>query len=473
MIRRFIHGIGHSLSARLLGIFLVTSLVYGFASRYAVDLVLDQHYLREVISAHIALHMNYLVQDLGSPPDVEKARSIVEEHPMDIRIVGPGIDWVSDPEFPTLAELQDNMEPGQPHMFFDQVDQAGPDAPVWMETLKKMYFTRYKEHSFIMIQKGEFRIVIASPKIARQTPMSDLTTPIIGLISILVLAGCFFTVSWLIRPIQWIKEGARRVGQGELDYRIPVKRRDDLGDLTVDINRMADDVQGMLEAKQQMLLAISHELRSPLTRTKVALEFLDDKKTRQSILDDVREMERLITDLLESERLNTRHSRLQRKSVDLRKLVSDLVSSEFAAERSQIRLNLPSGPLLCDVDDTRIRLLIKNLIDNALCYAPSEDNEITVTAERKPGEISIQVIDQGCGMSPEQVERATEPFYRADPARCRNTGGFGLGLYLCRRIAEAHGGTLDIRSEEGRGTQVTLRLPAPEEVTAEPDRNVG
>jgi signal transduction histidine kinase len=118
-------------------------------------------------------------------------------------------------------------------------------------------------------------------------------------------------------------------------------------------------------------------------------------------------------------------------------------------------------------------LLIKNLIDNALCYAPSEDNEITVTAERKPGEISIQVIDQGCGMSPEQVERATEPFYRADPARCRNTGGFGLGLYLCRRIAEAHGGTLDIRSEEGRGTQVTLRLPAPEEVTAEPDRNVG
>jgi len=465
MIRRLLHGVGHSLSARLLAIFLITSFIYAIASRYAVDLVLDRHYLREVISAHIALHANYLVQDLGSPPDIEKARSIVAEHPMDIRISGPGIDWASNPEFPTLAQLQDSMEPGQPHMFFDQVEQAGPDAPVWMETLKQMYFTRHDEHSFIMIEKGEFRVVIASPKIALEPPMSDLTTPIIGLISILVLAGCFFTVSWLIRPIQWIKEGARRVGQGELDYRIPVKRRDDLGDLTVDINRMADDVQGMLEAKQQMLLAISHELRSPLTRTKVALEFLDDEKTRQSILDDVEEMEHLITDLLESERLNTRHSKLQRKSMDLISLINDLVSSEFAADRDQIRLNLPSGPVFCDVDETRIRLLIKNLIDNALCYAPSDDNEITVTAECKPDGISIQVIDHGCGMSAEQAERATEPFYRADPARCRDTGGFGLGLYLCRRIAEAHDGTLEITSEEGRGTQVTLKLPAPEDVT--------
>jgi hypothetical protein len=104
-----------------------------------VDLVLDRHYLGEVISAHVALHANYLVQDLGSPPDIEKARGIAAQHPMDIRILGPGLDWVSDPAFPTLDVLQDNMEPGQPHMFFEQVEQAGPDAPVWMETLKNMY----------------------------------------------------------------------------------------------------------------------------------------------------------------------------------------------------------------------------------------------------------------------------------------------------------------------------------------------
>ncbi len=75
--------------------------------------------------------------------------------------------------------------------------------------------------------------------------------------------------------------------------------------------------------------------------------------------------------------------------------------------------------------------------------------------------VILRVMDRGAGMSPEQVDRATEPFYRADPARCRRTGGFGLGLYLCRRIAEAHGGRLEIDSELGRGTRVTLRLPRP------------
>ena len=462
MIRRLIHGIGHSLTARLIGIFVITSLVYVFASRYAVELVVDRHYLREVISAHVSLHVDYLVDDLGSPPDIEKARSIVEQRPMDIRILGPGLDWASDPAFPSLDALRASMEPDQPHMFYDQVQNASTDSPAWADTLRQMYFTRYDDHSFILLEKDGYQIVFASPKIARQAAIYDLTTPLIGLISILVLAGCFFTVSWLIRPIRWIKEGAGRIGQGELDYRIPVRRRDDLGDLTVDINRMADDVQGMLDAKQQMLLAISHELRSPLTRTKVALEFLEDDKTRQSILDDVEEMERLITDLLESERLNTRHSKLQLKPVDLTALIHDLVLTDFAAEASRIRLHTPETRLISTVDETRIRLLVKNLVDNALCYAPTDDSEVEIAVERAADQISIRVSDHGCGMSPEQVERATEPFYRTDPARCRDTGGFGLGLYLCRRIAEAHGGSLVIDSEQERGTQVTLLLPVPE-----------
>ena len=277
--------------------------------------------------------------------------------------------------------------------------------------------------------------------------------------SILVLAGCFFAVTWLVRPIQWIKEGAERIGQGDLDYRIPKVRTDDLGELTVDINRMADDVQGMLEAKQQMLLAISHELRSPLTRTKVALEFLDDNEQKRSILDDIDEMERLITDLLESERLNTRHSTLQRSTVDLAELVRGVVEADFAGERERLEFDLPAEPILYAADETRLRLLVKNLVENALCYTPVGEDPVTLTVECADDTIAISVSDRGPGMSPEQVERATEPFYRADPARCRDTGGFGLGLYLCRRIAEAHGGSLEISSTQDRGTRVVLRLP--------------
>lgn len=453
-MKKLLHGIAHSLSARLLGIFLVTAVVYGFAARFAVELVLDRDYLREMIGSHVALHTAYFLEDIGNPPRIERARDLVRDNAMDIRLRGPGLDWVSDPNFPSLEALDFH-----PTEFFDHLDFSKSAWREKQDILLGTGFARYDHHSYVRVPlDGGYEVIIASPKVA-VSPGPNLTTPLIGIISILVLAGCFFAVSWLVRPIRWIKEGADRIGQGDLDYRIPNRRSDDLGELAVDINRMADDVKEMLEAKQQLLLAISHELRTPLTRTKVALEFIDDETTRQSIRDDVEEMERLIEDLLESERLNTRHSKLQLDTVDVRRLVDELIAQDFADEADRLELRLPDQPVSREIDPMRIRLLIKNLVDNALCHTPPDADAVRVEVEDTGDAALVRVVDRGAGMSAEQVDRATEPFYRADPARCRDTGGFGLGLYLCRRIAEAHGGTLDIASEIGRGTQVTLRLP--------------
>ena len=442
----------HSLSARLLGLFLITALVYGLSARFAVELVLDRDYLREIIGSHIALHTAYFLRDLGLPPSVERAAEIAATNPMDIRIIGPDIDWSSDPAFPDLEHVE--FEPSE---YFDDVQKNAYETPDGRDVFATMGFARYDDHSFVRIYVGDYRIVLASPKIAVR-PGPNLAAPLVGLLSILVLTGCFFVVTWLIRPIRWIKEGADRIGKGDLDYRIRTTRRDDLGHLAVDINRMADDVQGMLEAKQQMLLAISHELRSPLTRTKVALEFLEDETIKQNILDDVVEMENLITDLLESERLNTRHSKLQLSTVDLVRLIHELVGNEFAKQEHRIEISAPEKPVHREIDETRVRLLLKNLIDNAIRYSPVDGVPVRVQLDTAPDSVRISVSDHGPGMSSEDVERATEPFYRADPARCRDTGGFGLGLYLCRRIAEAHGGKIHIDSELGRGTCVTLEL---------------
>ncbi len=454
MIRKVFHRIAHSLSARLLGIFLLTSLVYAFSARFAVELVLDRDYLREVVGSHVALHTTYLLQDIGLPPSIDRAAEIAASNPLDIRIIGPYVDWASDPAFPDLRDVEFAQS-----SYFDYVERDVFETPDGRDVLSAMGFARYQGHSYVRIELADYEILLASPKVSVH-PGSDMTPPVlIGLVSILVLSACFFAVSWLIRPINWIKDGAQQIGQGDLDYRIPVRRTDDLGSLTVEINRMADDVQGMLEAKRQMLLAISHELRSPLTRTKVALEFLDDDATKQSILDDVVEMENLITDLLESERLNTRHSKLQISSVNVVRLIDDLVRNDFQDQRPRIDVRMPAQPVAMDIDETRIRLLVKNLLDNALCYTPVDGDRIVVQLDTAPDSVAITVADHGPGMSPAEVERATEPFYRADPARCRDTGGFGLGLYLCRRIAEAHGGTLRLDSEAGVGTCVTLMLP--------------
>lgn len=449
-----------SLSARLLGIFLVTSIIYGVASRYAVNLVLDRDYLRQIAGAHIALHTNYVMQDLGDPPSVERARAITEANPFDILIIGPDQRWASDPDFPSL-----DVVPFEQSEFIESLRSSDHEGHQWVKTLDQLGFARYDRHSYVRIDRGDYRIVFVSPKIATRPP-PDLTWPTIGLISILVLGGCYVAVRWVVRPIGWIKEGADRIGRGDLGYRIPRVRNDDLGELTAEINHMADDVQRMLEAKQQMLLAISHELRSPLTRTRVALEMIDDDEARRHILEDVEEMEQLIHELLESERLNTRHSPVRRSHVDLAGLADKLAREDFAEVRGRLRLSLPPGGLPCDVDATRVRLLIKNLLENALRHSPTEAGPVELELRRDGSAVLIRVADHGSGMSPAEVERATEPFYRADPARCRHTGGFGLGLYLCRRIAEAHGGSLEIASREGEGTTVTVRLPVEPPVAA-------
>ena len=386
--------ITRSLSARLLGIFLLTSLAFAFAGRAAVDFVLDRDYLREIIGAHMALHTNYMLRDLGYPPSTERARELVAANPFDIRIEGPGIEWVSDPDFPALDTLD-----FQASEFVGDMDVSLADGQDWILPGVQLGFARFDRHSYTLIEEGDYRIAFVTPKVAEVVP-ENLVRPTIVLISLLGLAGCYFAVRWLVQPITWIKAGADRIGSGDLGHRIPVARNDELGELTTEINQMADDVQEMLEAKRQLLLSISHELRSPLTRTKVALELMEDEQTRENVLEDVEEMERLIHDLLEGEQLNTRHAPLQRADVDIAAMLTDFVNEEFAKEGERMQVEVPADGVLAAVDPVRIRLLVRNLVTNALCHSPEGAPPVRLTVAAEGDTVLIQVADKGVGMSP-------------------------------------------------------------------------
>jgi signal transduction histidine kinase len=251
----------------------------------------------------------------------------------------------------------------------------------------------------------------------------------------------------------------QRFGQGELDYRIVIKRRDELGELASNFNEMADDIQQMLDAKRQLLLAISHELRSPLTRARVSLELIDDEKQRLELGKDLAEMERLIEELLETERLSTSHRVLNKKTHSLADLIEEVLQEHFTGR--DISRTLPAEAITLDVDGPRIKLLLKNLLDNALRHTPEGAAQPEITLQQEGGDASITVYDYGEGIAAEHIPFLTEPFYRGDASRQRGTGGYGLGLYLCRVIAEAHGGRLSIKSGLGEGTGVAVILPCP------------
>ena len=168
--------------------------------------------------------------------------------------------------------------------------------------------------------------------------LSDSGPPPIGkllFILLTVLALLYFLLRWMISPLKGIQESVKRIGSGELTHRIKTNRQDEFGELSTEINAMADDVENMLEAKRQLLLAISHELRSPITRAKVAVSLMNSEKLKAGLENDLGEMEAMISGLLEAETLNHRHQILNLENINLNDLISDVVATYYSKRKYQ------------------------------------------------------------------------------------------------------------------------------------------
>ncbi len=436
-----------SLSLRLLAIFLVMGVLFATGSVLAVRWVYSTDQLQELVSGHLSLHVEYVRKDIGNPPQIDRALAITRKVPVDIRIEGPGIDWASDPRFPPLASLR-----------FGGSEVFGSEAGRWLRGVEGVRFATLAKHSFLKIDQGPYAIIVSSPRIA-EVVVERLLTPVVLACGFILVLLTYLTVRWLFMPIDAIRRGAEQIGQGNFEYRISAVRGDQLGDLANDINRMASDVRQMLDAKRQLLLGISHELRSPLSRMKLALELADDPALTEGMRGDVEEMSRIIVTLLEAERLNTRHAILQLSEVGVRTLIDQLIDNYFAGNRRQIRITGP-GDLRVRVDEARCMLMLKNLLSNAVRFTGPGDGTVTIDFGVHESGWQIAVADQGPGISPQQAPLIGEPFYRGDPSRARDTGGSGLGLYLARLIATAHGGTLELDQSYTQGARFVVKLPA-------------
>lgn len=437
-----------SLSFRLLAIFLVLAAAFIYFANIGIRWVYSEDDLRELISGHLSLHVDYVRRDIGSPPRIERALEITRRVPVDIRIAGGGFDWASDPDFPRMDEL----EFGASEIFSEE-----PGA--LLNELENVEFAVAEGHRFLKIKQDGFDIVVSSPRIADANPGPPLL-PIILAIGLIWLFIAYLSVNWLFRPIRSIREGAARIGSGEFDYRITGYRQDQLGELAEVVNQLANDVRSMLDAKRQLLLGISHELRSPLSRLRLSLEFIEDSEQKEHLRAEIAEMESIIATLLEAERLNTRHAVLNKTDVLIKDLVEQLIDDFFDRDRERIEVAIADDALEAHVDDVRLLLILKNLLSNAVRHSALVDGPIRIAAAREDDNLVIVVEDHGPGFTTEQAARLGEPFYRGDPSRTRATGGTGLGLYLAKLAAEAHGGTLVLDSGYKDGARIVVRLPA-------------
>jgi signal transduction histidine kinase len=384
-------------------------------------------------------YVDKLVLEVGSPPSIERAQALVQRLPLSVQIRGPQVNWRSNPE-----------SASHERRWRDQ-NRWHQDEPRLLQR------TTADGHQI------QFGLSMAA---WNDRPRFVGWATLAGLLLITGLA--YARIRYMLRPLKDIRAGALRFGAGDFDQPIVVlrpQRPDELGELSASVNTMGADIHQMLEAKRALLLAISHELRSPLTRARLNAELLpetaDVQVSREALLRDLSLMRDLVTDLLESERLASPHAALHREPVDLAALVGEVVAGFTGAPAigQEVSTELP----ILALDRTRIRLLLRNLMDNALRHSAQAPRAPLIRVQpASSGGVSVSVRDFGPGVPEQQIEHLAQPFYRPDAARERASGGVGLGLYLCKLVVLAHGGAFAIANAYP-GLEITVTLPKPDE----------
>ena len=279
------------------------------------------------------------------------------------------------------------------------------------------------------------------------------------------------------RPLLALAEGASALRSGHLDHRIPVKSDDEFGRVAVSLNQLAGRIEEQireLEAdarrRQQVLADVAHELRSPVARLKAMAEALRDgvasspersERAVRTIADSAGRMERLVTDLLELARLDLEELPLHPQPVDLRAAAADALRRHVEAATGAgmtLRPMEPGEPVMVQADPHRLAQILDNLLDNAVSHAGTgAEVAVTVVADDLA---TLTVADTGRGVPAEHMPYLFDAFYRGDPARTPGDHHSGLGLRIARGLARAHGGDLEIVSEEGRGARAVLTWPS-------------
>jgi signal transduction histidine kinase len=415
--RQWPHRLRRSLGLRLVGLFVLLALAITLIFLIGMQRALTGGW-QGLVQPLVADYVDRLAADLGMPPDVVRAQALADRLPLSIRIDGPELHFDSHPRRSAWQQRHSDVESGW-----------------WLLTR-----TTADGH----------RIIFGVGDIAwehRPRTIGWLTLTVL----LLLTGTAYLYVRRLFRPLDDIRAGALRYGQGDFATPIPLRRADELGDLAQQVNTMAADLQRMLDAKRGLLLAISHELRSPLTRARLNAELVAEGSARDALLRDLAEMRDLIGDLLESERLAAGHAALRREPVDLNTLVAE------QAAGMPLDLQLAEGLPLLALDRVRIRLALRNLIDNALRHGSAE-RPPQLSTRRDDAGVVLALRDFGPGVDSALLPQLAEAFYRPDAARTRVAGGVGLGLYLCRLVAQAHGGRL-LLANANPGLQVELQLP--------------
>ena len=263
---------------------------------------------------------------------------------------------------------------------------------------------------------------------------------------------CFFAVRLVTRPLTVLASAAEDLGRDIDRPPLPEHGANELVRASRALNVMQDRLKRYVDTRMKVLAAMSHDLKTPITRMRLRAEMLDDAHIKAKFVKDLDELQQLVGSTLDYMRgLGEGTETIQ--PIDVTALISSLKQDAEEAGHTVTLSGNARTPVMGRAQ--ALKRCLQNLIDNALAYGRRAD----ITLRDEGGALNIAITDDGPGIPEGDIERVFEPFYRVEGSRNRNTGGSGLGLSIARNIAQSHGGSVRLRNRTRGGLEATLRLP--------------
>ena len=288
----------------------------------------------------------------------------------------------------------------------------------------------------------------------------------VGASLIALLLGIFLSRT-ISRPIRELTRATHAVSGGDLSQQVPVRSKDELGELARAFNKMSAELSRSVDARKQMTADIAHELRTPLSLILGHAEAVHDgvlppsPENFEIIREEATRLEHLVDDLRTLSLADAGELSLSPQAISPQRLLQEVATLyRFQAQTKKLTLDLDITPPLADieVDPGRMTQVLTNILDNALRHTLT-GGRVTLAARATSGGVALSVRDTGPGLPPADLERIFDRFYRADVSRRRDEGGSGLGLAIAKSIVLAHGGQMRAESEPGNGLTVIVTLP--------------
>lgn len=334
--------------------------------------------------------------------------------------------------------------------------------------------SNYKDSSFIVsvhpYQKGEYRgyVLMFQSTHSINQMINDLTKHfgIAGATSVVIILAIYGILSKILtRPLIHMKIATEKLSKGDFEVTLPHNSKDELGELSISIQKLAKDLERLKTERNEFLASVSHELSTPLTYligyAKVARRKNLDEHEREHYLSIISEeaihMKNLVKNLLDLARIDENNFTVSKEyfwSQPFMNKLINLVEPSFRLKNLKLTLQNQQNFQIY-ADSLRLQQIVLNLLDNAMKYS-KEYTEIHLEVYEQNNRTVLKVSDQGIGIPPDDIEFIFDRLYRVEKSRSRTYGGSGIGLSVVKKLVQAHGGTIQVKSEVGKGTEFTI-----------------